>query len=249
MKSKCAIFIQARMGSSRLPGKVLMKIGDKTLLEHIVLRSMKSKLATEVVVLTTVEKQDDMIAEFCKEKGMTFTRGSENDVLDRFYQASKGMNLDTIVRLTADCPFMDPVLIDETIENLSKYKVDYSATRLPPPWERTWPIGLDIEVVRFKTLQKVWNEAVETYQRVHVMPYIYDNPEKFKIYISECSEAIGEMRWTVDTAEDLFQLNAIYETLENKNEYSWRNILKVVRENYLLNWTTSDKSQKNYKQG
>jgi spore coat polysaccharide biosynthesis protein SpsF len=249
MDSIVAIFIQARMGSSRFPGKVLKKIGDKTILEHIVLRSMESKLANTVTVLTTIEKRDDAIIELCEKKKISFYRGSENDVLDRYYHAAIENNCDTIVRLTADCPFMDAEVIDETVTNLKKYNVDFSATRLPPPWNRSWPVGLDIEVIKVDTLKKVWNEAKEDYQRIHVMPYIYDNPKMFTKYISVCPEEIGYMRWTVDTSEDLVHLNKIYNQLSDKNDFSWRNILKVVKENSQLNWTIENEPQKNYKQG
>ena len=177
----CVAIIQGRMGSSRLPGKVLLDISGKPMLQHVIERTRRARRIDRLVVATSSEPSDDPIAEFCAGLGVACARGSLHDVLDRFYQAAVTQNATRIVRITADCPMIDPGLIDETIrlldENRTSKPVDFAANRLPPPFGRTFPIGLDVEVCTFEALQRAWQEGTQTFQREHVMPFLYEGTQ------------------------------------------------------------------------
>ena len=197
MKPRTIAIIQARMSSSRLPGKVLLDIAGEPMLARVVERARRAKQVDQVVVATTTDSSDDPVAEFCTEHGYDFTRGSLHDVLDRYYQSARQFNADAIVRLTADCPVLDPDVVDQTIaviasearqspsvgaeiassqEHAPRNDVifDFVANRLPPPMGRTYPIGLDVEVCTFSALENAWTNATEKHQREHVMPYLYE---------------------------------------------------------------------------
>jgi len=174
--------VQARMSSSRLPGKVLLPIGEQPMLVHVVERARRSFLVREVVVATTTDPSDDPIEQLCIERGYACARGSLHDVLDRYYQAARAFQADVIVRITADCPLIDPQVIDRTLQAYHSLVTQspaasaecFAANRLPPPWGRTIPIGLDVEVVGFAALARAWREADQPFQREHVMPYFYE---------------------------------------------------------------------------
>ena len=177
----CVAIIQGRMGSSRLPGKVLLDIAGKPMLQHVIERTRRARRIDALVVATSREPSDDPIAEFCGGLGVICARGSLHDVLDRFYQAASSQHASRVVRITADCPMIDPALIDETIrlldEDQEAGRVDFAANRLPPPFGRSFPIGLDVEVCSFEALRRAWQEAKETFQREHVMPYLYEGTQ------------------------------------------------------------------------
>ena len=171
MQNTTAI-IQARMSSSRLPGKVLLDIAGQPMLVRMVERARRARSIEQVVVATTTDPSDDPIEQLCAERGYDCFRGSLPDVLDRYTQAARQFEAHTIVRLTADCPLLDPAVLDLTVEALAGN--DFAANRLPPPWTRSLPIGLDVEVVTREALERAWHEAQERYQREHVLPYIYE---------------------------------------------------------------------------
>ena len=177
----CVAVIQGRMGSSRLPGKVLLDIARKPMLQHVIERTRRARHIDALVVATSSEPSDDPIAEFCAGLGVACERGSLQDVLDRFHQAATAQHASRVVRITADCPMIDPDLIDETIRLLDESKasqpVDFAANRLPPPFGRSFPIGLDVEVCTFAALERAWREATETFQREHVMPFLYEGTQ------------------------------------------------------------------------
>jgi len=186
--------IQARMGSTRLPGKVLLEISGKPMVVWVVERAMKALSLDEVVVATTTDPADDAVEATCKSWSIPCFRGSVDNVLERYYQAAKLFQANTIVRLTADCPLIDPNLIDLTVHGLMiphTPHFDFSCTRLPPPWKRTFPIGLDVEVCRFESLQRVWREYERgnllPHHREHVMPYLYeeDHSNHFRFIVGE----------------------------------------------------------------
>ena len=147
--TKILAIVQARMSSSRLPGKVLKDIAGKPMLVHVIERAQKSRQISQVVVATTTDPSDDPIETFCRQRGYAFYRGSLHDVLDRFYQTAREFQADVIVRFTADCPLLDPYVVDNTIKAFLFSNVDFAANRLPPPHTRTYPIGLDTEVCTF----------------------------------------------------------------------------------------------------
>jgi spore coat polysaccharide biosynthesis protein SpsF len=219
--------IQARMNSSRLPGKVLLDLGGKPMLAWVVDRALGAKRLDGAGVATTTAPSDDAIEAFCESRGYPCFRGSEFDVLDRYYQAALSFKAERIVRLTADCPVVDPALIDATIQEFESTGVDFAATRLPPPWKRTYPIGQDIEIVSFANLARAWNEATEKYEREHVMPYFYDQDGRFQIKVLNAENDYSAYRWTVDTAPDLDLLRVIIKRFGGREDFTWREVLQV----------------------
>jgi len=211
--------IQARMGSSRLPGKVLKEIGSLPMLFRVVLRARRAQTLGQVVIATTTDEGDDAIVDFCTSKGFPCFRGDPYDVLDRYYQAACLFNAQVVVRLTGDCPLIDPFEIDRTVCAFDEVGVDFAANRLPPPWKRTTPIGMDTEVVSFDALKRAWQEAEEKYAREHVMPYLYEEDHE---------PDLGHLRLTVDTAEDLALVRRIYDHFGNTDDFSLKDILSLL---------------------
>lgn len=204
--------IQARTGSTRLPGKVLKNICDKPLLIHVVERVAYSKLIDDIIVATTISKSDDAIESLCLQNGIMCFRGSEEDVLDRYYRAAQAFQTtkgDAIVRITADCPLIDPDVIDQVIELYKQSGADY-ASNIDPP---TYPDGLDVEVFSFAALEKAWLEAKLLSEREHVTLFIREHRDRFKISNLENASDVSALRWTVDEAEDLEIIKEIYESL------------------------------------
>ena len=201
------------MASSRLPGKVLKEIDGEAMLGHVVARARQAKTIDEVVVATTTEPEDAQIEKYCQEHNIPVYRGSLNDVLDRFYQAARIYHAGAVVRLTADCPLLDPGVVDHTVEVFLQSGVDFAANRLPPPFKRTYPIGLDTEVCTFAALEQAWKEARAPYEREHVMPYLYDVDGRFNIIRVDYEQDYGDLRWTVDTPEDLELVRQVFARL------------------------------------
>src|SRR5512142_3399308 len=177
MKPKIVAIIQGRMSSSRLPGKILADIAGQPMLQRVFLRTSRAATVTETLFATTTDPSADPIAAYCDFSGSPFRRGSLHDVLDRYYQAAKQIKAEVIVRVTADCPVIDPALIDDVVNTLLDDEYDFVCNRLPPPWHRTYPIGLDVEACSFKNLEKVWKVAKEPQHREHAMPYFYEGIE------------------------------------------------------------------------
>jgi spore coat polysaccharide biosynthesis protein SpsF len=227
---KVVAIIQARMSSSRLPGKVLLDIEGKPMLQWVVERVKQAKKIDDVVVATTDNPADEPIEDFCKAHGVAVYRGNQFDVLDRYYQAARQDEADVIVRITADCPLIDPGEIDILLDEFKTRKVDFAANRLPPPWHRTFPIGLDVEIASFSALERAWKEAVEKHDREHVMPYLYEVEGRFGIYYHNTKPDHGEIRWTVDTQQDIDAVRMIYRSLPDKEHFSWHDVLHLVQE-------------------
>ena len=222
--------IQARMGSSRLPGKVMKEICGRPMLGWVTQRAAQSRRVISTVAATTVSSGDDPIEEFCKKSGIACFRGNEFDVLDRYYQTAKIFQAEIVVRLTADCPLIDPILVDETIEKLIVTGSDFDANRLPPPYQRTYPIGLDVEAVTFNALEITWKQAEKPYEREHVMPFLYDPQNHFKTIVLDAKQNYGSQRWTVDTKEDLEFIRRVTAILGCRLDFSWLDVLKAIEE-------------------
>jgi spore coat polysaccharide biosynthesis protein SpsF len=220
--------IQARMGSSRLPGKVLKDIGGEPMLFRVVARTRHAQTIGRVVVATTTDPSDDPVFNFCRRQGFPVFRGDPFDVLDRYYQAATSFGADTVVRLTADCPLIDPAEIDRTVRAFQAAKIDFAANRLPPPWKRTTPIGMDTEVVTMAALARAWREADAKYAREHVMPYLYEEPGRFKTLLVDHDPDWGELRLTVDTPEDLELVRRIYALFGNGSDFSMADIVDLL---------------------
>jgi spore coat polysaccharide biosynthesis protein SpsF len=244
---KVVCIIQARMSSSRLPGKVLKDICGYPMLHWVVNRAAKAKLINELIVATTKDNSDDPIIEWCLKHDIKCFRGDAFDVLDRYYQTARNCRADVIVRITADCPLIDPVLIDEVITVFFNNRVDFAANRLPPPYKRTYPIGLDIEVASFSALEKAWRQARLPYEREHVMPYLYSVKDRFTTFILDAEKNYGDCRWTVDTPEDLEFIRALFNIQNCCINFTWREVLQTLEENPELENINADIAHKSFR--
>jgi len=247
---KVVAIIQARMAASRLPGKVLKILGHQPVLAWAVVRASRALLIDEVVVATTTDPSDDPVVEFCERKEIAYLRGSMLDVLDRYYQTAKTHQADVVVRLTADCPLIDPDLLDDNLRTFlqAEPKLDFAANRLPPPYKRTIPIGLDAEYCWFEGLEVVWKEAEKKHQREHVMPFFYEHPERFNILHITHEPSYGELRWTVDTPEDLQLLRQIVTYFPGRDDFSWQEVLQLVTKHPELSQINADIRHKDFRE-
>jgi len=221
---KIVAAIQARMGSTRLPGKVLMDIGGETTLARVVKRVRRAALVEEIVVATTDSPGDDAIVRECERLGVSCFRGCESDVLDRYYQASQAFACDLIVRITSDCPLIDGSVIDDTIRTFCADRADYASNVFP----RTYPRGLDTEVFSASALARAWQQACKPHQREHVTPYFYEHPQIFRTAAHRASRDYSHYRWTLDTDEDLQLIRAIYARLGNRDDLRWQDAIAVM---------------------
>jgi len=237
--------IQARMGSTRLRGKVLTDLGGQTVLARVVSRVRRATLVNSVVVATTTEKNDDPIVYQCDQLEVDAFRGDEYDVLDRYYRAAQSKQATAIVRVTADCPLIDPEVMDKTIRAFVNNQPDYASNTL----ERTYPRGLDTEVAQFAALERAWRDARDTYQRVHVTPYLYQNPQLFKLLSVKGEENYSQYRWTLDTTEDLEFLHAVFNRLQGQNDVTWRAVVSLLQSEPELVEINNKVSQKSMHEG
>ena len=255
---KTVAIVQGRMSSSRLPGKILLEIAGKPMIQHVIERTQLTRSLDSVIVATTSDPSDDPVAAFAASIGIPCTRGSLHDVLDRYYKAAKIHQPDVIVRITADCPVIDPALIDEAVKMVAEpasvpghsSSVDFACNRLPPPFTRSFPIGLDVEVCTFAALERAWKESTETFHREHVMPFLYEgvtltpdtahvsrgiSPRGFRIAQLHHQPDYGSLRWTVDTPEDLTFIREIFARLGTnplvggKPNFTWYDVLEIVQ--------------------
>lgn len=230
---KPVIILQARMGSTRLPGKVLMDIGGQTMLARVVNRARHAKTVKTLVVATTTSRRDNVIVHHARSLGVDAFRGDEEVVLNRYYEAAKFYNADVVVRITADCPLIEPEIIDMVVTTFldAQPQANFAANIL----QRTYPMGLDVEVASFATLERAWREAKKPYQRIHVFPYIYENPDRFNLVSITDVHDNSWMRWTVDTEKDLEFIRVVYCRLGNDDAISWHEVMALLeREPELL---------------
>lgn len=210
-RNKIGCIIQSRLGSTRLPGKVMMKVDDKhTLIHHLLNQLHQSKYCKNLVVATTSLSTDDKLVEFLKNLKINFFRGSSNDCLDRYYHCAKKFNFSTIIRITSDNPLIDPTLLDNAVNTFLSDSYDYLSNCNP----RTFPYGTEIEIFSFKALERSWNEALKESEREHVTPYFYNNPKKFKIFSIKNSENLSHLRWTIDVIDDLILVQKIIKKIK-----------------------------------
>jgi len=227
---KVVAIVQARMGSTRLPGKVLMDLEGETVLARVLNRLRRASLITDLLVATTDRAEDDAIVKECRSLSVSVSRGDQDDVLDRYFRAAQLAKADVVVRITSDCPLIDPDVTDKTIAAFLETRPDYAANSLV----LTYPRGLDTEVMSFAALGKAWQGARKPYEREHVTPYIYEHPTDFKLLSVTDDEDHSKQRWTVDTAEDLEFVRAIYARLKSSS-FPWREVLDLLdREPALL---------------
>ena len=250
--SRVVAVVQARLGSERLPGKVLRELpaddpaaAGLTVLDWCVERLRGASTVAEVVVATSDEAADDELAEHCRSREYAVTRGSLRDVLDRVLAAAEAHRADTVVRVTADCPLIDPEVVDRVVaQHLARHD-DFTANRLPPPHPRTWPIGLDVEVASIGALRRAGAEATEPAHREHVMPYLYAEPGRFAMSVLECDLGDhGTVRWTVDTPGDLAAVGALVARPGVRLGSSWTELLAEWRSDPTLAALNADVAQK-----
>jgi len=204
--------IQARLSSSRLPGKVLADIQGRPMLWRVIDRARRAGKLELVAVATSTNPEDDQVAELCAEYGTPCFRGSLDDVLDRYYQAARFFSLDPVVRLTADCPLLDPEVIDQVIGTYEGGVFDFVVNGLNDEL-RTFPDGLDTAVMSFRALERAWQEARLKSEREHVVPYILNRPERFRLGNVAHDQDLSGLRWTVDEPEDLEFVRLVYQKL------------------------------------
>ena len=206
-----AAIIQARMTSTRLPGKVLMEVMGKPLIGYLVERLQYCRHLDKIILATTLNTEDDPIVDFAVRENILFYRGSEHDVLDRYYRTAKEFNIDHIMRITSDCPLIDPTICDLVVDTYIQENADFVHTG------PTFAEGLDCEIFSFKVLEKAWNEAEMKSEREHVTLYLHNHPEIFKKISLVNDTDDSRYRFTVDEWEDFLVVKAIFETLYRKN--------------------------------
>lgn len=215
------------MGSTRLPGKVLLDLGGRTMLARVIRRAQRSKLIDEVTVACSTESSDDAIVAECAKLGVRVHRGSDSDVLDRYHGATVAFQPEAIVRITSDCPLIEPEVSDKVIARFIESGADYASNTI----DRSYPRGLDTEVCKRVCLDRAWSEATEPYQRVHVTPYLYQNPELFKIVQVRGETDLNELRWTVDTPEDYEFICRIFAHFDGQDDFTWHDVLAMLKLN------------------
>lgn len=241
---KVVLIIQARMTSTRLPGKVMKEVLGIPLLEYQIRRLKRSKLVNKIIVATTINKTDQPIIDLCDRLSISTYRGSEDNVLSRYYESAVENKANIVVRITSDCPLIDPLIVDQIVDcyirNRDKY--DYVSNTI----KRTFPRGMDVEVFSFFALEKAYKEATKEYEKEHVTPHIYKNTNKFKVLGYECDEDHSIHRWTVDTSQDFELVKKIIESLYPDNpEFGIMNILDLFKSQPELLSINSHVKQKN----
>jgi len=216
--------VQARMGSTRLPGKVLMNLGGQSVLARVVRRLRRANSLANIVVATSVSRSDDAVVTECERINLQCFRGSEHDVLDRYHRCAQSSGADVVVRITADCPLIDPELVDMVIKAFLKVPCDYASNAIVP----TYPRGLDVEVFTAAALSRAWQKAMRAYEREHVTPYIYERPELFRLQSIGTDVDYSRYRWTLDTVEDLELLREIYARFGSQDDFGWREVLGLM---------------------
>lgn len=226
---KTVAIVQARLGSSRLPGKMLLEIGGVPALERTLHRVSRAKEVDQVILATTTRPEDQALIELAERSGIAGFAGDENDVLDRFYQAAKSGGADVVVRLTGDCPLHDAEVIDRVIRAYKERReeVDYVSNVTPP----TFPDGLDVEVFSFALLERMWREASEKADREHVTTWVRNRPSQFRIHnvTSEHTDHVPD-RWTLDEPQDLEFLREIFAAFGGRDDFNWRDVVTLLRD-------------------
>ena len=257
MKPRIVAIVQARMNSTRLPGKVLLDLCGEPMLRRVVQRASRSALVEQVVVATTTDATDDSLYSYCLSHSLPCWRGSQFDVLDRYYAAAGGLprrmswcaSLQTVRSWTQTWStkrsksFWGMLQARRLVQHPRHTDFDFAANRLPPPWPRTYPIGLDTEVCTFPALERAWREGNEPAEREHVMPYMYEGVQLepardpvssgrsrhgFRVALLNNADDFGTYRWTVDTPEDLEFVRQVEAFFGGRQDFSWREVLALV---------------------
>lgn len=237
--------IQARMGSTRLPGKVLKDVGGRSMLSCVVKRLQRAKRLDGVVVATSTQPSDDLILEECDSLGVSCFRGSERDVLERYYQAANYYQVDGVARVTGDCPLIDPDLADRVVRAFRKQKPDCASNTL----DRTYPRGLGLSVISMKALSRAHQEAQGRLYRAHPPLYIHHHPDLFNLISVKGEVDYSHLRWTVDMEDDLRFVREIYQRFNNQVDFSWREVITLLEHDPSLMVINQHISQKDPGEG
>lgn len=222
---KTLLIVQARMTSTRLPGKVLLPLAGEPMLTRLVQRLRRAQRADGIVIATTTNATDDPIVALCEELGVPCHRGSEHDVLSRYANAACLNGADVVVRITSDCPLIDPALVDQVIAVYEEGDSDYVSNMLPP----TWPYGMAVEVFSAAALQQAHAEATQPAEREHVTPFIYWHPERYRLRNLASPVDLSQHRWTVDTPEDYELVRRLFEALiPTRPNFTQADVLAVL---------------------
>ena len=226
---KTIALVQARMGSTRLPNKVMKIINNKPMIELLLMRLARSKKIDEIIIVTSDDPRNQSLVNHVATLGYKSYRGSENDVLDRYYQAAKKNGANTIIRITGDCPLVDPNLVDKVINNFQQVGVDYMNNGMPP----TYPDGLDIEIFSYEALEHAWHKTSRPYDREHVTPYIRESG-LFKVASIQNSEDLSNLRWTVDEPADFEVITNVFHYFAPRTDFTWQEVLQMYKKHPAL---------------
>lgn len=227
---KVVAIVQARLGSTRLPNKVMMDIHGSPMIKWVLQRTKAAQTVDEVVVATTLNHQDEILATWCVKNGYQIYCGSEVDVLDRYYHCAKEFFGDLIVRITADDPLKEPSIIDEAVTKLTNTRADYCSNTITP----SYPEGLDIEVFTFGTLERAFREAKLPSEREHVTPYIWKNKHLFNLAELIFERDLSAWRWTVDTLDDLIFIRNLLSMAGGKINVNYKQLIAEIDKNHEL---------------
>jgi spore coat polysaccharide biosynthesis protein SpsF (cytidylyltransferase family) len=237
-RNKVGIIVQARMGSKRLPGKIMKLVNNKPNLFHMIKQIKKSKLYNKIIICTSKKKENNIVRTFCKQNKIICFSGSENNLVNRYYLAAKKYNIDVIVRLTADCPLIDPKIIDMCIKKFLTKNYDFVANT-SPPHGKSYPDGVDVEVFSFETIKIVNNECKSRSDLEHVTPFIWRKKSRFKLFRFELKKNFSKYRFTLDYKEDFLLIKKIIINFnKNKKLITMKNVVNFLKKNkniYFLN--------------
>lgn len=216
------------MGSTRLPGKVMLPIFERPVIWHIIDRLRHSKLINEIVISTSTNPLDDIIENFAKAEGIPYYRGKENDIMDRLYQTAKLFDADPLVRITADCPLIDPKVVDTVVKKFldNRGEIDYVSNTI----KRTFPDGLDTEVISYEALQRAWKETTDEFWREWATMFFVEHPQKFRLLNVGYQRDLSKLRWTLDYPEDLRFVREVYKHLYQKGIFYMEDILELLEQ-------------------
>ncbi len=226
-------FVQARMGSTRLPGKVLEQVADLPLLAHVLERVSRTPGIAGVALLTSDAPQDDPLRRLAAELDVAVVSGSSDDVLDRFHLAARQLEAEAILRVTGDCPLVDSEVLGELVNTCSRtpslhYAAVATGAMAPRPGLCRYPDGLDGEFLTASTLALAWRESRDGYEREHVTPFVWRRPERFSLALVQAPEDLGGERWTVDYPSDLAFVRAVYDRLSDRKSFGYRDVLELL---------------------
>jgi spore coat polysaccharide biosynthesis protein SpsF len=228
------------MASKRLPGKVMADLCGKPMLAWVLNRTRRARRVAEVVVATTTDPEDDVVEDLCRQRGNRCFRGHTTDVLARVVGAARESGAEVVVRITGDCPWIDPGLIDEVVAAFLSADPPVALALNRLPWDRTYPIGTDVEVCSLASLEAAHAEANLAHQREHVVPFLYEHPDRFPYLHLRSGGDYGQLRWTVDEESDLRLLREVCHRFPGRDDFSWRELLSFFeQEPELRQWNAS----------